>query len=163
MGTLIELAGKKFGRLTVVRRSARPLKNGSYWDCLCECGNTKTVRSMNLRNGNTKSCGCLQNETVRGKGAANANWKGGRRKHGEGYIRIHSPTHPCADQDGYVFEHRIVMEKILGRFLKPKEVVHHKDGNVANNARDNLRLFANGSEHDKYHWGEGNRGHNEHR
>lgn len=32
--------------------------NNSYWKCICDCGNVKTVRSWNLQSGNTSSCGC---------------------------------------------------------------------------------------------------------
>jgi len=52
-----------------------------------------------------------------------------------------------------VYEHRVVMTKKLGRKLLPEEVVHHLDGNSENNSPDNLRLFANQSEHMKHHGG----------
>jgi hypothetical protein len=41
------------------------------------------------------------------------------------------------------------MERSLGRFLKPKEVIHHLDGNKLNNNLDNLKLFSNSHEHFK--------------
>ena len=47
----------------------------------------------------------------------------------------------------YVEEHRLVMEKALGRQLKKTEVVHHKDGNRLNNILSNLKLFGNNGEH----------------
>ena len=43
-----------------------------------------------------------------------------------GYILIYKPKHPFATQNGYVFEHRLVMEKHLGRYRTPEEIVHHK-------------------------------------
>ena len=52
-----------------------------------------------------------------------------------------------------VYEHRVVMTKKLGRKLLPEEVVHHLDENPENNSPDNLRLFANQSEHMKHHGG----------
>ncbi|HCI73681.1 MAG TPA: HNH endonuclease [Lachnospiraceae bacterium] len=48
-------------------------------------------------------------------------------------------------------EHRIVAEQILGRKLKPGEIVHHIDGNKRNNSRENIRVFASQSEHAKLH------------
>jgi hypothetical protein len=50
-----------------------------------------------------------------------------------------------------VYEHRLVMEKHLGRYLKPEEVVHHIDGNPGNNVLDNLMLFPNDGEHSAHH------------
>src|SRR3990167_11090654 len=52
-------------------------------------------------------------------------FKGWRMDKKSSYIRIKTPHHPNADKDGYVGEHRLVMEKKLKRFLKHGEVVHH--------------------------------------
>lgn len=60
MGKLINIAGKVFGRLTVLRRSKKA--GGVNWECLCSCGNTVIVGSQNLRNGHAKSCGCLKKD-----------------------------------------------------------------------------------------------------
>lgn len=43
------------------------------------------------------------------------------------------------------------MEKLLGRFLTPEEVVHHIDEDRSNNAPENLQLFANNAEHIQHH------------
>ena len=48
-------------------------------------------------------------------------------------------------------EHRVVAEQMLGRKLKPGEVVHHIDGDVRNNSPDNLMVFASQSDHASYH------------
>jgi len=77
-------------------------------------------------------------------------FKGGRIKHGDGYILIYAPTHPAANHR-YVFEHRLVMEKTLGRYLTREEIVHHIDGDKANNVPENLMLFPNESTHQYYH------------
>ena len=54
-----DFAGQRFGRLVVVRR-ATSSTNGVYrWECVCDCGGTKEVLVSNLKNGNTRSCGCL--------------------------------------------------------------------------------------------------------
>lgn len=47
--------------------------------------------------------------------------------------------------------HRVVAEQILGRRLKPKEVVHHIDGNKRNNSHENLMIFSCQAEHAKWH------------
>ncbi|MDD5435889.1 MAG: HNH endonuclease, partial [Nitrospira sp.] len=77
-------------------------------------------------------------------GSNNYHWKGGRTRHSKGYIYVYAPEHPAADKHGYVFEHRLVMEKIIGRPLRPDEVVHHIDGYPANNRdEENLILLTN--------------------
>jgi hypothetical protein len=56
-----DLTGRSFGRLTV-ERPAKSDKRGWWWECICECGFTKVVRGDNLKSGNTKSCGCRQQD-----------------------------------------------------------------------------------------------------
>lgn len=79
-------------------------------------------------------------------GPRNPSWRGGRILVGR-YWYIHRPSHPHATGNGYVAEHRLLMEGVLGRTLLPGEVVHHKDGNPRNNDPANLELFASNGEH----------------
>lgn len=72
-------------------------------------------------------------------------WKGGRSI-SRGYVRILIPEHPNA-QNGYVLEHRLVMEKMIGRYLLPNEVVHHINGVKDDNRPENLQLFSENKEH----------------
>lgn len=65
MGKLIDLTGKKFGRLTAIKRDENiSSKKGAYWICKCNCGNEKSIKSASLINGSTKSCGCLNKEII---------------------------------------------------------------------------------------------------
>ena len=74
-------------------------------------------------------------------------WKGGTVDR-DGYVLIYAKGHPHARKNThYVFEHRLVMEKSLGRYLLPTEVVHHKDGVRNHNSIENLQLFQANSEH----------------
>lgn len=68
-----------------------------------------------------------------------ASWKGGRTISTQGYVCINMPQHPKSNHN-YVLEHRLVMEKHLGRFLEKGEVVHHIDKDKLNNRIENLRL-----------------------
>lgn len=60
----IDLTGKQFGRLTVIRESHVSGKQ-IYWSCQCDCGNRCTVRGAHLRHEKILSCGC--NRVVHGK------------------------------------------------------------------------------------------------
>jgi len=86
---------------------------------------------------------------VRTFGKDNPNWKGGKIIL-EGYIYIYKPDHPFANNRGYVPEHRLVMEKHLGRVLSPAEKVHHKNHERADNRLENLMLCPNDSYHKKH-------------
>lgn len=75
-------------------------------------------------------------------------WAGGRHLEKHGYILIYAPLHPYARaQTGCVAEHRLLMEVVLGRYLDPKEVVHHLDDHPYHNSPENLGLFATNADH----------------
>lgn len=59
-----------------------------------------------------------------------------------GYVRVHSPKHPDANCDGYMLEHRLVMEGVLGRRLAKHETVHHINGKRGDNRPENLELWS---------------------
>ncbi len=74
MGRFVDLTGQHFGRLTVIERAGSYRPHGKYgkkseplWRCLCDpeiggCGKETVVIAHNLKNGSTKSCGCLLKE-----------------------------------------------------------------------------------------------------
>lgn len=61
MSTFIDLTGQRFGKLTVLRRAVPPRGSSEvWWTCRCDCGNIIDVKRRYLRNGDSKSCGCLR-------------------------------------------------------------------------------------------------------
>lgn len=83
-------------------------------------------------------------------GAEASNWKGGFYKTAGGHIYEHAPDHPAANINGYVMQHRLVVEKRIGRLLRQGEVVHHINGIKTDNRDENLELMTV-SEHRKEH------------
>ena len=134
------LSGGRFGRWRVVER-AQSRAGSAYWKCECECGSVAEVRASSLVNGKSTSCGCLTREKYKQRvGPKCSNWKGGRRIEG-GYVLVRLRDHPNAQKQGYVFEHRVVMSQHLGRPLRKRELVHHINGNKADNRLENLALL----------------------
>lgn len=89
------------------------------------------------------SCACYS----KGKyGKNHLNWRGGRSISKMGYVVVKlTPDdffYPMTVQRGTVFEHRLVMAKHLNRCLLPWEVVHHKNGNRADNRLENLQTMS---------------------
>lgn len=80
MTNYIDLTGKRFGKLTVIKldhKEQRYYKNKKsgfyyYWLCKCDCGNYKVINREKLNSGNTKSCGCLHKEIMTIHGLSNS-------------------------------------------------------------------------------------------
>lgn len=66
MRKLIDLTGQRFGKLTVITRAENHIMPSGkcciMWLCKCDCGNVKSINGSSLRNGVTRSCGCLSKE-----------------------------------------------------------------------------------------------------
>ncbi len=68
-----------------------------------------------------------------------------------GYIYEKCPDHPACNNKGYVRQHRLVIERSIGRYLTGTEVVHHKNKNTSDNRLENLQLCKNETEHNLIH------------
>ena len=91
-----------------------------------------------------------QNKTFNGKAIYQPAGRAAVTK-SNGYNVVYMPEHPRAFGRGYVYEHRRIIEKQLGRYLTSSEIVHHKDGNKLNNSVDNLELCSSIAEHKVEH------------
>lgn len=75
---LKDLTGRKFGKLTVIGFNCikidKSKRRSAYFDCICDCGNSKVLQGCKISFGHTKSCGCLKTQSLLGKN--NSNWTG---------------------------------------------------------------------------------------
>jgi len=153
-GKKADLVGKRFGRLVVLSLAYRK-DSAARWLCRCDCGTVKTIHGSSLTRQAkaTKSCGCLNKERVSQavSGKHNLRWKGGIRKHADGYIEILKKDHPRANSHGYVMQHILVMESMTRNPIPKGAVIHHCNGNKSDNRPFNLRLFPSQSKHFEYH------------
>lgn len=78
--------------------------------------------------------------TENSSGPLATKWKGGRFKNLRGYTYAYAPQHPFRTCQGYVLEHRLVVEKIIGRYLLKGETVHHI-GDKSDNQAQSLIAF----------------------
>ena len=63
MGKVIDITNQRFNKLLVIKRDfEKNINHKAYWICKCDCGNIVSVRGQDLRQGKTKSCGCLLRE-----------------------------------------------------------------------------------------------------
>lgn len=102
---------------------------------------------------------CMKNNGISARSTAKRNqygekndsWRGGRYIDDAGYVHVKQDGHPRAKTcGGYVMEHILVAERILGRPINRTEVVHHINGIKNDNRPDNLAVMT-GSTHRSYH------------
>lgn len=156
MSNLIDLTGRKFGRLTVVERQPNQGRK-TMWLCRCDCGNETVISGSNLTSGNTKSCGCYHTERLH-QDTVKENRYNFTNEYGIGYTSKGEEFYfDLEDYDkikdycwyktyyGYIatreryskkhiFLHRLVLN------YNGDMDIDHIDGNQLNNCKNNLRI-----------------------
>lgn len=136
------ITGQKFGKLLVIEPDLNTFPR-LKWKCRCDCGREALIEGSKLRNGHTKSCGCLSIDSAKSRNGENhPSWKGGRFETKYGYVLLLKKDHPNSRKNGRIFEHVFVMSEKLGRPLKDGETVHHKNGIKNDNRIENLELWS---------------------
>lgn len=84
----VDISGQRFGLWVVMKRSE---EKHAYWDCRCDCGSERDVYGQNLRNGFSKSCGCIDTS-----GDNNHRRQLAKNKHGADYVERENPWYDQA-------------------------------------------------------------------
>ena len=134
---------KRCSKCSAIERCKDPTEVSTYIDGrtlikhYCKDCKTKEIcyPTWKYGNGRCRSCAGNQNRT--------------NKKFNQGYIYLYMPKHPNKTKGGYVLEHRLVMEKLLSRYLKKYEIVHHLNGIRNDNRPENL-ILTNKVEHEHY-------------
>lgn len=91
----IDLTEKRFGRLIVIEQAGQDSQRNYKWLCRCDCGNKVIVRGYDLKNGHTKSCGCLRKEITMKGSTKHGHTK--NRKRTEEYMSWESMIQRCTN------------------------------------------------------------------
>lgn len=154
MSKEIDITGKRFGYLTVIKKNGHHIRKSGrkdvLWECKCDCGNIVNITKSNLANGGTISCGCIQKQN---------RYKPHREniiKQYDNYCSIELYNKQVAlfdvedlekignikwhlNANGYPCNSKgIPMHRIIIKCLADGEVVHHKNLNKLDNRKENL-------------------------
>lgn len=144
MTKAIDIIGKKFGKLVVIKRVENTNQGRSKWLCQCDCGNLKSIIGYDLISGKTKSCGCIRKEKSKERGLANI-------KHNKTNTRLYKIWSGMKSRCYYI--KNIAYKDYGGRGIKiydewKKDFVNFYNWAINNGYNDNLtidRIDVNGN------------------
>ena len=129
----------------------KSMKAGKNVSCKV-CDKTFYAQKFTLENGHGKYCSTACFGIGNNKSLENhPSWKGGKRTNIHGYVLTNRPDNHRAWKEGYVFEHIVIAEEVLGRELNDRECIHHINENKGDNRAENLFIFKTTGEHSAYH------------
>jgi len=111
----------------------------------------RLLKKFNIKTRKNYSEEIKQKQREHKIGEKNPNWKGGTVINSNGYALILKRNHPHSNNRSYVKRSKLVMEKYLGRYLEPEEVVHHENEIRHDDRKENLRLFESKGKHMVFH------------
>jgi hypothetical protein len=129
------IVGKEYGRWQVIAKTEKRSKHGKpIYVCRCNCGTEREMEAAYLGEG--RSCGCIIRESRQPIGHRII-------IKGTGYVLLKTKDDDRAKgRDNYTYEHKWIMQQIIGRKLLPDEAVHHKNGVRDDNRPENLELWS---------------------
>ena len=120
--------------MTINQRILKKSKQFILGFCACGCGTDIEIRDKT---------GIFRRfkKGHQNRGENHPLWNGGVTYDGKGYRLIKSHNHPNKNQRGYMYEHRLVMEKHLGRYLRDDEEINHLNKDIKDNRIENLEIL----------------------
>ena len=136
-----------------IKTRASRIKDGRGKFCSQKCKRVSPEIREKIRNsltGRTPSMETRKKLSESRRGIKHPRWKGGKTTTVSGYVTILKPNHPSVHSKNYVLEHRLVIEKEIGRYLKRTEHAHHL-GKKDDNRPHMLMAFSSNSAHIRFH------------
>lgn len=115
-----------------------------------ECGVLFEALEAERKRGWGRFCSTSCSTSFNRRGKRSNNWSGGKTHISSGHVTVYAPDDPHAGKNGYALEHRIVAARAIGRQLTDTEIVHHVNGDEADNRPENLQVMSQ-SEHMRLH------------